>query len=128
MKFTVKPAAGSSGSSGSSKGSVVVLESPVLTSKSIGEVRRAAAAGKADDPATAAMIAAADDPYMVRFLGNWYTKVREIEGEGSSEDRGLTHCKQDVLIISECLRNNSGWLACSLTSNCPCYGRCSWYA
>jgi hypothetical protein len=66
---------GSSGDSSSGGRGTVQVTSPVLTSKSVGEVRKLAAAGKPDDPATAAMLAAADDPYMVRFLGNWYTKV-----------------------------------------------------
>lgn len=62
---------------GSSSGrGTVQVTSPVLTSKSVGEIRKLAAAGKPDDPATAQMLAAAEDPYMVRFLGNWYTKVR----------------------------------------------------
>lgn len=52
---------------------VVQVTSPVLTSKSVGEVRKMAAAGKPENQAM--MLAAADDPYMVRFLGNWYTKV-----------------------------------------------------
>jgi hypothetical protein len=69
MKFSPQQDASSSG-----RGTVEVT-APVLTSKSVGEIRKLAAAGKPDDPATAAMMAAADDPYMVRFLGNWYTKV-----------------------------------------------------
>jgi hypothetical protein len=63
-----------SNSSGSGRG-LVQVTSPVLTSKSVGEIQKLAAAGKPDDPGIAAMLAAADDPYMVRFLGNWYTKV-----------------------------------------------------
>jgi hypothetical protein len=58
----------------------VQVTAPVLTSKSVGEIRKLAAAGKPDDPATAAIMAAADDPYMVRFLGNWYTKVGSVRG------------------------------------------------
>lgn len=65
---------------GSSSGrGTVQVTAPVLTSNSVGEVRKMAAAGKPDDPGTAAMLAAADDPYMVRFLGNWYTKVGRAE-------------------------------------------------
>jgi hypothetical protein len=73
MQFSPQQQDASSASSGRG---VVQVTSPVLTSKSVGEIRKMAAAGKPDDPATAAMLAAADDPYMVRFLGNWYTKVR----------------------------------------------------
>jgi hypothetical protein len=73
MLFAPEQQDGSS-SSGAGRGTVQVT-SPVLTSKSVGEICQMVAAGKPDDPATAAMMAAADDPYMVRFLGNWYTKV-----------------------------------------------------
>lgn len=78
MQFTPQDngaAAGGSGSSSSSGRGAVQVTSPVLTSKSVGEIRKIAAAGKPDDPGMAAMMAAADDPYMVRFLGNWYAKV-----------------------------------------------------
>lgn len=88
MKFTPQPSSSSSaaqqqqggqdGSGGGSSGGrgTVQVASPVLTSRSVGEIRKmAAAAGKPDDPQSAAMLAAAADPYMVRFLGNWYTKV-----------------------------------------------------
>lgn len=63
------------GSSSSSGRRLVQVTSPVLTIKSVGEVQKLEAAGKPDDPGIAAMLAAAEDPYMVRFLGNWYTKV-----------------------------------------------------
>lgn len=69
--------AGQPEASGSGRGTVQVT-SPVLTSKSVGEVQKLAAAGKPGNPASAAMLAAADDPYMVRFLGNWYTKVLSV--------------------------------------------------
>lgn len=78
MLFVPEQQDASSSSSSSGGRGTVQVTSPVLTSKSVGEIRQMAAAGKPDDPATAAMMAAADDPYMVRFLGNWYTKVGEL--------------------------------------------------
>lgn len=75
MQFAAEQPDGSSGGSNGGRG-VVQVTSPVLTSPSVGEVRKLAAAGKPGDPGTAAMLAAAEDPYMVCFLGNWYTKVR----------------------------------------------------
>eukprot|EP00879_Flechtneria_rotunda_P016930 GHRR01017724.1.p1 GENE.GHRR01017724.1~~GHRR01017724.1.p1 ORF type:complete len:443 (+),score=162.76 GHRR01017724.1:567-1895(+) len=54
----------------------MIVQSPVLTSSSISETKQQAQ-GK-QGPQAAAMVAAADDPYMHRFLGNWYTKVMSV--------------------------------------------------
>lgn len=64
-----------SNSGGGGPPGVVAVASPVLTSRSVGETRGASAA---DGPQAAALAAAVDDPYMHRFLGNWYCKCMSV--------------------------------------------------
>lgn len=50
--------------------------SPVLTSDSVSEIKQNAAG--MDEKQAAMWLASANNPYMHRFLGNWYTKVMSV--------------------------------------------------
>jgi hypothetical protein len=91
---------------------VVQVTSPVLTSKSVGEVRKMAAAGTPENQV--ALLAAADDPYMVRFLGNWYTKVR-AQRVWMLWCCYVISCAQRFLTLESC--PSDGLCGCSLSYN-----------
>lgn len=54
----------------------VMVCSPVLTSKSVSQIRQQAEG--MDEKQRAMWMASADNLYMHRFLGNWYTKVMSV--------------------------------------------------
>lgn len=54
----------------------VMVCSPVLTSDSVSEIKRKASG--MDEKQAAMWLASVENPYMHRFLGNWYTKVMSV--------------------------------------------------
>lgn len=54
----------------------VMVCSPVLVSDSVSEIKQKASG--MDEKQAATWLASTHDPYMHRFLGNWYTKVMSV--------------------------------------------------